>query len=162
MSVAVSYKLTGSGWAECVLTVDEQTITTTASYLSHALERLLQATIDIVKGHREARASFDEEPGEYRWLFKRLNDQQVNIKILWFDELWNHKPDEKGQLMFEANCRLRTLAGAILSASQKVLAEHGLTGYKDKWYEHEFPLTTQNELKRLLDEEKTAPKTESI
>ncbi len=162
MSVEVSYKLTGSGWAQCVLTVDEQTITTTASYLSHALESLLQAIVDIVMGNTEATASFDEEPGEYRWLFKRHNEQQVTVKILWFNELWNHEPDEKGELLFEATCRLRTLAGAILSASQQVLKEHGLTGYKDKWYEHEFPLTAQNELKRLLDEGKASLKTENI
>jgi hypothetical protein len=152
LGVNVSYKLTGSGWAECVLNVDGQLITMTASYLSHALENILQATIEIVKGNPEARASFDEEPGEYRWLFKRINEQQVNVKILWFDELWNNEPDENGQLNFEANCRLRTFAGAILSASQQVLLENGLAGYKNKWHEHDFPVSAQNDLKRLLDE----------
>jgi hypothetical protein len=144
--------LTGSGWAECVLNIDGQLITTTASYLSHALESLLQATIEIVKGNPEAKASFDEEPGEYRWLFRRLNEQQINVKIFWFDELWNNEPDKNGQLIFEANCRLRTFAGAILSASQKVLSDNGIAGYKNKWHEHDFPLNTQNDLKRLLDE----------
>jgi uncharacterized protein YegP (UPF0339 family) len=152
MSVSVVYKLIGSGWAECSLGVDGQVIVTTASYLSDALASLLQSAIDLVKGQSEATASFDEEPGEYRWRFKRLDEQTISIRILWFDELWNRQPDEKGRIVFDATCRLRTFAGAVLSTSQQLLAEHGLDGYKEKWAEYGFPLDLLNELKRLLDE----------
>ena len=124
----------------------------TASYLSHALESLLQGTIDILQGYPKATVLFDEEPGEYRWLFTRINEQQIKVKILWFDELWGNEPDENGQVIFEANCRLRTFAGEILSASQKVLSDNGLTGYKNKWHKHDFPGALQNELKQLLVE----------
>ncbi|MFL6277626.1 MAG: hypothetical protein ACJ74G_20770 [Blastocatellia bacterium] len=152
MSVYITYKLTGSGWAECLLAIDDQTIITTASYLSHALESLLQGIVDIMRGQAEARASFDEEPGEYRWLFLRKDEQTLNIRILWFDGLWGHKPDNKGHIIFDGDCRLRTFAEAVLSASQKVLAEHGLEGYKDQWHRDEFPETLQAELERLLRE----------
>ena len=151
MSVNISYKLTGAGWAECALSVDDQAIVITASYLSHALESLLQGVVEIMRGQPEARASFDEEPGEYRWLFRRIEDQTLSIKILWFDELWGNEPDEKGRIMFEAACRLRTFAGAVLAASQRVIAEHGFDGYKNEWSEeHAFPEALQMELQRLL------------
>lgn len=152
MSLSVSYKLTGSGWAECSLEIDGQEIVTTASYLSHALERLLQSVVYLLNGQPEATASFDEEPGEYRWRFRRVDEQRISIRILWFDKLWGREPDEKGKLVFEATCRLRTFAGAVLSASQELLAEHGLEGYKLKWVEYDFPLEVQNELKQLLVE----------
>lgn len=152
MSVNISYKLTGAGWAECSLAINDQAIVTTASYLSHALESLLQGIVDIMRGLAEARASFDEEPGEYRWIFRRIDEENLDIKILWFDELWNKQADDKGRIIFEADCRLRTFAGAVLSASQEVLAEHGLDGYKDKWGEHHFPEALQTELKGLLTE----------
>lgn len=151
MSANISCKLTGAGWAECSLAIDDQAIVTTASYLSHALESLLQGSVDIMRGQVEARASFDEEPGEYRWLFRRVDEQTLNIKILWFDKLWGNEADEKGRIIFEADCRRRTFAGAVLSASQKVIAEHGFDGYKDKWSEeHDFPEALQTELQRLL------------
>lgn len=150
MGVRVSYKLTGAGWAECSLDIDGQVIILTASYLSHALESLLQGTIAILEGDPKAKASFDEEPGEYRWLFTRINEQQIRIKILWFEDIQSNESDEDGQTIFEAMCRLRTFAGAVLAASQEVLSDHSLAGYKSKWCMHEFPITTQNALKQLL------------
>ncbi|MGH9802627.1 MAG: hypothetical protein ACRD82_19855 [Blastocatellia bacterium] len=152
MSLSISYKLTGSGWAECALEIDGQGIVTTASYLSHALESLLQSVVELLNGQADSAASFDEEPGEYRWRFKRIDEQTISIRILWFDKLWGREPDEKGQFVFEATCRLRTFAGAVLSASQQLFAEHGFEGYKLKWVEHDFPLELQDELKRLLAE----------
>ncbi len=156
MATVVTYKLTGSGWATCALEIDGQAIVTRASYLSDALASLLQSVVDLLKGQAEATASFDEEPGEYRWRFQRVDAQHVALRILWFDELWSHAPDEQGRVVFESQCRLRTLAGAVLSASQQLLAEHGFDGYKEKWVEHDFPCELQDELKRLLAEGRRA------
>ena len=152
MSVVVNYKLTGSGWAECALQIDDQGMVTTASYLSDALASLLQAVVDLLRGQVEATVSFDEEPGEYRWRFRRVDEQNIALRILWFDELWNREPDEKGSVVFEAQCRLRTFAGAVLSASQQLLKEHGLDGYKAQWVEYDFPVELQEKLKQLLFE----------
>lgn len=152
MGVIISYKLTGSGWAECTIGIDGQAIVTTASYLSDALGSLLQSVVDLMKGQTDATASFEEEPGEYRWRFQRVDAQNIKLCILWFDDLWDHAPDEEGRMLFETKCRLRTFAGAVLSASQQLLAEHGFDGYKDKWVQHNFPIELQNELKRLLVE----------
>lgn len=158
MNVSVTYKLTGPGWAECSLEIDGQAIVTTASYLSDALASLLQSATDLVKGQLEATASFDEEPGEYRWRFKRIDEEMVSIRILWLDELWNREPDEKGRTVFSATCRIRTFAGAVLSTSQQLLAEYGLDGYKEKWDEYSFPLDLLNELKQSLDEGRSKSK----
>jgi len=153
MSVSVTYKSFEAGWAECSLTIDNQTAITTASYISHALESLLEGTVEIMRGQREARASFDEEPGEYRWLFKRIDDQTLNVRILWFNDFWNEQPDDKGRVVFDGDCRLRTFAGAVLSASQSVLDEYGIDGYKETWDEDvDFPGALQEELRWLLVE----------
>ena len=156
MSVEINYKLTGSGWAECALQIDDQGIVTTASYLSDALGSLLQSVVDLLQEQAEATASFDEEPGEYRWRFQHIDAQHIALRILWFDELWSRALDEKGQVVFEAKCRLRTFAGAVLSASQQLLAEHGFDSYKAQWVEYDFPLALQEKLKQLLVEGRRA------
>lgn len=150
MSVTLQYTLTGSGWAECILQVDEQQIRLTASYLSDALGNLLTIPIQLLKGYDDITISFDEEPGEYRWRVKPLHDEMISIQILEFDELWGHQPDEEGKTIFSATCRLRTFCGAVLSASQKVFEQYGFEGYKAKWVEYDFPLNRQQELQRLL------------
>jgi len=43
MSVQISYELAGTGWAECVIRINDATATVTASYLSDALDDLASA-----------------------------------------------------------------------------------------------------------------------
>src|SRR5947209_5817918 len=130
VNVSVSYNLTGTGWAECTVAIDKQQATITASYLSDALADLLGAVIRVVEGEAEATASFAEEPGEYRWRLIRIEPDRLLVRILEFPQLWGHRPDEEGKLVLHAECRLRAFAGAILSASQRVLEEFGIAGYR--------------------------------
>lgn len=150
MSVSFAYDLVGSGWAECTIAIDEQHATITASYLSDAFGDLLSAVIRIVEGQPEATASFAEEPGEYRWRIFRKEPDRLLIRILEFPQLWGDRPDEEGQILFEAECRLRTFAGAVQSESQRLLEKHGTDGYLGTWHQHEFPLEKQERLRQLL------------
>jgi len=159
MGASVTYNLTGSGWSECYIQIGEQSAHLSASYLSDAFGDLLNAVVGLMNGAKETTASFEEEPGEYRWRFRQMPPDKVNVRILKFDDIWAKRPDEQGKTILEAECRLRTFAGAVLSASQRVLQEHGLEGYKDKWIEHEFPLDLQQQLKRLLDTDEGRAKT---
>lgn len=132
MSVSFSYILTGNGWSECTIIIDEYHVTVTASYLSDAFGDLLSAVTRIVEGQTEATASFAEEPGEYRWRFFRNAPDRVLIRVLEFPQLWGNRLDEEGKVVFEAECRLRTFAGAVLSESQRLLQELGVQGYIKK------------------------------
>jgi hypothetical protein len=152
MSVSVSYRLTGSGWAECSIETPEGGAHVTASYLSDALGDLLRAVVGILRGAPETTAIFTEEPGEYLWVFRRAPPDRVLVRILWFDDWQTQRRDERGELIFEAQCRLRTLAGASLAAAQQVLGEHGEEGYEREWVNYPFPVELMRELKRLLDE----------
>ncbi len=151
MAISVDYKLIARGWSECIIEIDEQKAHLTASYLSDALADLLDAVATVVRGADEATVSFTEEPGEYRWRLKRGAQDRLCITIVWFEEISRDRPDEHGKIILEAQCRLRTFAGAVLSASQRVLATHGLEGYAKKWVKHEFPISLQSKLQDSLD-----------
>ena len=150
VSIQFRYQLTGAGWSECTLIVDDVCVTVTASYLSDALRSLVSAICRMLDGNREATACFDEEPGEFRWRFFRIGDDMVRILILEFDDLWSHKPDSDGHPIFDVQCRLRTFAGAVYDGCKRLLAELGADGYKAKWIEHDFPDGEVAELRRLL------------
>lgn len=139
MSIEFRYELTGTGWSECTLIVNDSQVTVTASYLSDALRSLLSAVCRVLDGIPEATAQFDEEPGEYRWRLFRVDDEMIRVMILEFNDLWSNKPDSDGKPIFDVQCRLRTLAGAVYDGCKRLLAEHGHSGYKEKWLEHEFP-----------------------
>jgi hypothetical protein len=154
MGVEIRYELTGSGWAECTVRVDSAWVTVTASYLSDALDNLACAIAAALRGHPRPTASFDEEPGEYRWIFEPLPEGQVRVRILQFEELWGDRPDEEGNQIFAAECRLRTLAGAMVSALQTLEQQYGIRGYREKWVNYDFPLSRLTELQELLKSEK--------
>src|SRR5262245_32400870 len=90
--VSMDYRLTGSGWSACTLEMYGQKCVTTASYLSDALRELVEGANHMLSGGHEARFRFDEEPGEYRWILRSVQDGGVSVRILEFPELWAEKP----------------------------------------------------------------------
>jgi len=89
---------------------------------------------------------------ENTWIFEPLPEGKVVVRILEFREMWGGRPDEEGEVIFHAQCRLRTLAGALLSELQKLERTYGLVGYRQKWVEHDFPIGRLDELRELLDD----------
>jgi hypothetical protein len=151
MGVDISYNLTGTGWAECTLRVDDASVTVTASYLSDALGDLASAATAFLRGHPRPTASFTEEPGEYRWILEPLSGGRVRIRILEFTQMWGRRPDEDGKQIFQAECRLRTFAGALVSELQRVEQVYGTAGYRETWVQHDFPADRLAELQELLE-----------
>lgn len=148
MSVAATFELVSIGWCRYSLTVGSREVTTTGSYLSDALGGLACATVELVEGAKQSRFSFDEEPGEYRWVFQVSRDR-VQIRVLWFEDLWSGKPDEAGKVEFDAECSLADYVDAIQTMLERTLSTYGLEGYRKQWVEHEFPVEILEELQRL-------------
>lgn len=135
---AFQFELVGSGWAAATLRSGPATVRVRASYLGDALGDLLAATWTLLDGDDLARCSWWEEPGEYRWLFIRTG-QQVDLQILWFDELRANQPDEFGRLAFSTTQPLQRFAAATASGAAACLRTHGLQGYRAKWVDNDFP-----------------------
>jgi len=152
VDITIEYVLTGTGWSACTLDVYGQQCQVTASYLSDALLELISGVSHVLGKGTEARFSFDEEPGEYRWILKRLENDGLSLRILAFDELWGHQPDEEGEQIFDVTCPVRELSLALLNALNQILDEYGVEGYNDKWHQSEFPYDQYSALCELLGE----------
>lgn len=144
------YELTGTGWSVGALALGDSSASLSASYLSDALGDLLAAVWMVTEGEREVRCSWDEEPGEYRWLFE-TESGAVHLRVLWFDELWGGAPDDEGRLVFEADTTRRDLVDAMCQAAQAVWDEYGAAGYREKWVDHDFPLDLLRQLQSWGD-----------
>jgi hypothetical protein len=150
MPLSITYQITGLGWAECTLKTGAGSCTVTACYLSDALGSLVTAAKALLSSFTAVTFSFDEEPGEYRWVIRSPRLNELQIKILSFSELWSGEPDEEGKEVFHFVCTPETFAEAVHAAASAVLAEHGEAGYLEKWHEHPFPLGAFTELSRGL------------
>jgi hypothetical protein len=146
---ALTYELTGAGWSECRITHGAMNVMVTASYLGDALGDLASATVNLLEAHATARCSFDEEPGEFRWVFEVVSGN-LHVRVLEFPELWSNAPDEQGNEIFCSTCTVREFAEAVHKAMQVVLAKHGLKGYKSNWVQHDFPLKAFQQIESKL------------
>lgn len=153
MGVTIDYKLTGRGWAECRIEIGDQTATVSASYLSDALGDLVFAAARLAEGSSGETVSFAEEPGEFRWRFSLRAPDRLLVRIKFFRDTFSKLSDGKGKTVFEAECRLRTFCGAVLSASQNIMKTYGAEGYRAEWVNNDFPIRQQERLKAALDQE---------
>lgn len=90
-----------------------QSCTVTASYLSDALSEFLRAVNYMLAGGKDITFSFDEEPGEYRWLLSRKPNNGLKIKILDFQAPWD------GTTIWKANFHFH-LKQAALKRSEDI------------------------------------------
>ncbi|TFZ07651.1 hypothetical protein [Ramlibacter humi] len=151
MRIAINYRLTGTGWSECVISCDEKSCVTTASYLSDALGNLVRAAVAVLSGFSALIFSFEEEPGEYRWVIRSARLNEIDVAVLEFPDLYGGRPDHEGKELLRIRCIPEDFAQAVYEAAARVLGEEGETGYAEKWSEHEFPTHQLVELGRLLE-----------
>ncbi len=150
MQFHVAYRITGLGWSECVVSDREDSCTVTASYLSDALCHLLLAATAVASLFGRITFSFEEEPGEYRWVITSPRMNEIELEIIDFDESWGGKPDSAGRSLFKTKCQPDMFARAVFNAAQQVLREYGEAGYAEKWGEHAFPMLQFRQLERIL------------
>lgn len=86
----------------------QEAIITASDIPSEPLLPLLWAGRLLLLETSDARCSWWEEPGEYRWLFSR-QDEKLFIHILWFKNIagWS---DEKGKTVLHMECDLLSFA----------------------------------------------------
>jgi hypothetical protein len=151
MAIHFNYRLSGRGWAECDIEIDDQIAHLTASYLSDALGDLVRAVVDILGPAPESESRFMEEPGEYRWLFTKPSAGRVRVRILWYDDYPKQPDHPSDRTELDAECRLRSFAGAILAGAQQIHRQNGEKGYLELWRNHPYPTELVDRLKSLLD-----------
>jgi len=149
--VEFDYRLVGTGWAEGWLAIGDEHVCLTASYLSDALGDLLAAVLLLLEdGAAPVEVSWDEEPGEYRFVFVPEGDGTSAVTVLWFDELRSGRPNSDGRPILAATCKVADLAATVASGARAVLEEWGTTGYRRKWVDHDFPLPQLEQIEQTL------------
>ena len=144
------YELTGHGWADCRVEIGGQHAEVVASYLTDALDDLCAAVAAVLRGDPAAGASWDGEPVEFRWRLDRAGTDRLRVRVLQLADGMARRPDDEAQVLLDAECRLRTFAGAVLSELQRIDREHGEAGYRRLWLQHAFPRRRLEQLQSLL------------
>ncbi len=136
---SLTYDLVGTGWSTCVVETGDVKLELSASYLSDALGNLVLFACAAASGFHSLSFGFDEEPGEYRWVAQAIDENLIKVRILEFQDLWTHKSNVEGKVLLDIDMPPLVLAEAVAEAADAVLEKYGLSGYAEKWAEHQFP-----------------------
>lgn len=128
----LTYRLTRPGWSEAVVADEQGPATLAASYLSDALFHLIEALALVVEGEAEARCSWKEEPGEFRWIFRR-EGEEITLRVFEFRNFQGPPPGDKGRLVFTTTQPAAGMGRVILSGCQRLLDDIGQDEYLRSW-----------------------------
>jgi hypothetical protein len=146
-SLTFEYAIAGVGWADATIADSESSARLTASYLGDALGDLLLAVWLLLEGATRAQCSWEEEPGEYRWLFER-HGPDVHLEVVAGMRIFGVQ--ERGDILFETTQPLLVVAEAFTSAAERILSQYGEEGYRARWVQHDFPTATLRSIRERL------------
>lgn len=142
------YRLTGIGWSEAVVADEHHRTVVTASHISDALALLIDAVATVAEDDSESRCSWEEEPGEHRWVLRRTGDV-LAVQVLSFASSQG-AADIDGAVIFETEQPVLRVARAVFSAAQQLLDDLGPERYLDEWARYPFPFESLERLRRAL------------
>lgn len=145
-----SLKLIGRGWTKATITNGSEEISVTGTYLSDAIRDFIMVITTIVEGAENVTCSWQEEPGQYRWLISR-RDGSIELSILWYDKAFSHQRNEDGQQIFSCTADLRRFGKSVQRELDRMVYEYGVEGYKRTW-NYDFPLRELDRLRTALDQ----------
>ncbi len=148
---AFNFTLLEHGWAKAQVASSEKVQPLSASYLSDALGDLTRSVIRLFCATELETiiCSWQEEPGEFRWIMRRPGEN-IGLQIRLFDDAFTHRRDEEGEILFETRCSLLRMATQVQSQLYHVLMEFGEEGYLLRWVTYPFPMSEYQQLTTLI------------
>ena len=145
---SLELRLLGRGSLEARLTALDQEASVLASFLSDAPAELASAVLLLLEGASSARCAWQDEPGEYRWLFEREADL-LRLTLRAFPDNYSRQDDRHGVLLFQSEDRLRRFASRLRQELHYFLVTIGADGYERHWG-HPFPTREYQRLEHWL------------
>lgn len=144
MSLGLSYTLDGL----CTLEIDGEQVSFWATPLADTLDELVTATWGLVAHGTDETVLFISDPGTYR-LKLQPDGSRLALQVIEWDAVYAQDDEASRRMIFEAECRLRTFAGAVLSAAQLLLKTHGEEGHRERM-RYRFPVERLEMLRQAL------------
>ena len=150
MALTIDFKLTGTGWATCTVRPARRNYSFTASYDSNALESLVTAAVAALSDINTTSFHFYGRSKDSFWDIQKNPEEKLNIEISDVVPTFTEILGCETKLVVTFDCTAIQFATAVLVASEAVLEEHGLNGYKTLWAEHDFPIDLLKLLRKRL------------
>ena len=152
--IRLTYNYDENGWATSHISDGVNDLDMYPSLVTGGdIEDLAERVVFLLKLDQQGistkqKCSWGDEPGEYRWILENVRGN-LSILILWFDAPHSYLSDEKGKVLFSAECSLIKFAIQVKTALRNALETLGEVEY-EKRARKTFPQRTYDELRRLI------------
>lgn len=153
MKLKFEYELSGLGWADGFIEIDKNICYFTTSYLTNALDDFLHALLYIIPNcvpddvlKQQTIVEWYAEPGGIEWTLSRVNNRKIHIKIVSYSDMYDKQNPET---VINSTCRMIDFVEIVVKSLDTLIKTHGIVGYKDCWYKHDFPLSSLLKLKNF-------------
>ncbi|PWK14857.1 hypothetical protein [Tumebacillus permanentifrigoris] len=164
-----TYVLSGIGWADVSLEVEEQKFYFDASYISDALRDLLAGLLHLISGGRDDGDrtkpfyfNWYGEPTVARWMLELRDEEHVRIKIDVFPDESVVDMGGERQVPIDAIVPKNDLIHVVVSAIRLLIRTTGVIGYQSTWNHHEFPLQSFLKLYHYVTYNRHFPVTQTV
>jgi len=141
------YLLREHGWADLILSQDDQCCVIPVSYLRDSLQELLVTTCALMEGSNRETVHFYSEPALFLLVLEMGEDGHLSVSCKHYDN--ERTTADNFQICFTGRCKPTRYVQQILASCAKILQEEGEDGYLRKWKLHHFPMKEYLRLKNL-------------
>lgn len=151
-----NYELSGIGWAEVEIEINNQKTYSSPSYINEPLIDLINGLISITPEcieedelKNEVTFAWRGEPGGDIWSLKRISNHELRIQITSYSDL-HDKDNSNIEIGIETTCDLDNFIKVVVEASGNLLKKHGFVGYRKTWCRQDFPISGYLILKNYI------------
>jgi len=151
------YNLSGTGWADVEISFPSGSYYCDVSYLSDALGDFLLSLLELNPQcvpddelKNKTSCVWYEEPGGTEFSFKR-SGKKLDIKVISYEDI-ELKINKK--TIFNERVLYDDFVFIVIKQVDYLLKKHGLVGYKETWYNYEFPISSFLKLKHYIKTKK--------
>jgi hypothetical protein len=145
------YFLENHGWSTCFIFVGGRMYEMGPTHIfDNPIEVLLNSLIDLLAGATESEFIWHDEPGEYKWLIKRNQEQNHKIDVSITDCVQINGTEKQKLETLKFEVKLKLFSICVLRQMEKIRDLMSEKSFKEH-REGEFPFDTFSEFKHAYE-----------
>lgn len=148
--IIISLSLIEPGYVRAdLVNQSNETVSVLGSHFTNVIDDLISAFIVIGREVKEKIIEWQDPPGQYRWRLTRMDNYEVYLRVVSFEDSYSNKDDNKGKTIFEGKDDLIRLTRSVIRAVDQLLIQFQPTEF-NRITKHLFPNERLNQLKNVL------------
>lgn len=148
------YYLSGIGWATCMVEVNGQKLEFTASYLTDCLDDFLEGLMYVNSCcvpkdeiRKAIECEWQGEPERIVWSFELKENNILALNAVYYED---ESRKDTSKTLITTECPYDDFLRIVLKEIDALIKRHGMIGYRQEWYDFDFPLSTFLKLKNYM------------